>query len=340
MKNHFYISILVAAIALHSCGISIQKDEPEVTLENVDSILKALEKANSEKSRGVDSANKVLCAYVIGNEVDTAAVDSALANGADINCWCHYSGTTEKMGARIPVVRRFIRNKHKAVSTTQYPLETAVVYTKYEKVAYLLRKGADPNATAIEKSKPLFRALEHAYFGGEVRDENYRIAKLLQSYGGNLKGQYIPYDHDAEQMQLFAEFGADFNLKIGSDHTPLQSAAHFKNAEVMKVLLDNGADPNTIDTDGQTPLHCMARKESGLECIDLLLKAGADPYIMDESGSEPILIAALSSEEAFQYLLKRIDLKKSNHDMEELQEYIIERKKREQDRERRRRNRL
>lgn len=68
--------------------------------------------------------------------------------------------------------------------------------------------------------------------------------------------------------------------------TPLKVAVVQQNAQVVKDLLEAGADPNATGEDNQTPLHHAVRRDS-LQIIQLLLAHGASTAIVDIYGRTP-----------------------------------------------------
>lgn len=98
------------------------------------------------------------------------------------------------------------------------------------------------------------------------------------------------YDKNIEIVKLLLDRGANINFQI-QGQTSLMFAAgesnHDSTLECVKLLLDRGADINIRDISGTTALMYSAQlsmKESSLETVKLLLERGADPFILDDSG--------------------------------------------------------
>ena len=67
----------------------------------------------------------------------------------------------------------------------------------------------------------------------------------------------------------------------------MHNAAQEGHVEIVKILLERGANPNAEDDAGRTPLHDAAFK-GHVEIVKLLLERGADPWIADKGGHIPL----------------------------------------------------
>jgi len=80
--------------------------------------------------------------------------------------------------------------------------------------------------------------------------------------------------------------------------TPLKIAVVRQNEQLVKDLLDAGADPNAKGEDDYTPLHHAAHRES-LSIVRLLLERGASATILNIYGHTPLDYASSEARELF-----------------------------------------
>ena len=75
--------------------------------------------------------------------------------------------------------------------------------------------------------------------------------------------------------------------------------------EVVRLLLDQGADLHALDEYGQTPFLMAALENENVEVFRLLLERGADPYAEDEYGNTALHNAAHANDnvEVLRFLL-------------------------------------
>ena len=85
----------------------------------------------------------------------------------------------------------------------------------------------------------------------------------------------LPRNGHEAVVKLLLEKGADIESKDDYGRTPLSWAAEGGHKAVVKLLLEKGADMESKDDYGQTPLSWAA--EGGHEAVvQLLLEKGAD----------------------------------------------------------------
>lgn len=77
----------------------------------------------------------------------------------------------------------------------------------------------------------------------------------------------------------------------GIPGTPLRLAASYGHLNCVKVLLEHGADVDSLDVKAQTPLF-TAVSHGHLECVRVLLEAGACPSGSIYNNCSPVLTAS------------------------------------------------
>ena len=91
-------------------------------------------------------------------------------------------------------------------------------------------------------------------------------------------------------VKRFMTHGLDLNTR--QQHrlglwAPLHYLAHRGLTFGIACLLNNGADPNIIDSEGRTPLHIIARKGVGKNQVNMLIEHGADMNACDSYQRTP-----------------------------------------------------
>jgi ankyrin repeat protein len=79
----------------------------------------------------------------------------------------------------------------------------------------------------------------------------------------------------------------DWQGEENYNYTPLHVAAWFGRVEIVRMLIDAGADVNLQDTDGWAPLHWAAMRGQ-VEIARMLIGAGADKDVQDKWDQTPL----------------------------------------------------
>lgn len=92
------------------------------------------------------------------------------------------------------------------------------------------------------------------------------------------------FEEDMAMLHQVVSQGADIDEKDSHGLTALQYAAMWGDSESAQWLIENGADVNTTDNWGATPLMNAVYNAADVETVQLLLENGADSKIQDSEG--------------------------------------------------------
>ncbi|XP_065573462.1 serine/threonine-protein phosphatase 6 regulatory ankyrin repeat subunit C-like [Artemia franciscana] len=136
-------------------------------------------------------------------------------------------------------------------------------------------------------------------------NKNTAIAKLLLNYDCkvNIENEKLTdtplhlavISGDFEVIKMVLDKGADVNARDIYGKSPLHLAASSKCSQtVVECLLKFGADVNIRNNNGESPLHLAAISGCSQTVVECLLKFGADVNIRNDNGESPLHLAATS----------------------------------------------
>ena len=136
-----------------------------------------------------------------------------------------------------------------------------------------------------------------------AREGNLKEVRRQLAWGVNVNRRHF-YTQDTllieaaanghlDVVKLLIENGADVNLKGEAWYGPLHAAASKGHIEVVKILLENGADVNIFQQN--KPLH-NAAMNGHIEVAEILLAHGADINAKGTDEAAPLHTAASNNQ--------------------------------------------
>jgi len=147
--------------------------------------------------------------------------------------------------------------------------------------AVLLDAGFDVNAPAFREGDWLATPLWYAI----ARGRNVPLARFLLKRGADPNHCLwaAAFNDDVPAVRLLVKHGADLD-PVHEGATPLHFAVQWSRFEGARALLSLGADVDFQDDKGRTALHCVLKKDSGKDVVEMLISHGARLDLKDATG--------------------------------------------------------
>lgn len=263
--------------------------------------------AGARDSRGRPA---LFLATIFPQEKKEETVQLLLDAGADPNAtwepiaWAPLHAAAEYA---TPEVVRALLAHGAAIDAARTDGDTALIlaalHGRIDNVVALLEAGAAIDARNAEGSTALHRALGNKKW--EVVDVLLRHEPSLDlvddDWGAPLA--LAAFHGEARLVERLLAAGASVNPPFSiRGFTPLMSAARAGHAEIARLLLERGADPDAIGAAryGEGAIH-LAGREASLPLLDALIAHGADVNLLNSEGHTPL---ALTQDAAARSLLE------------------------------------
>lgn len=246
-------------------------------------------------------------------------LEAALLPGADLGAWDRWERTPWLLAvcagdiAKAETLKALGSDTSAAGRGGNMALMYAAKRNDVPMLAWLLSQGANVNAATGFGDTALHEAASY----GSADACRVLLAAGADALAENqVKSQPISQAATVEVVRVLVEAGADIDFVDGSGDWPLKQAAGEDDPkkvrallalgasvetassggtalheavqddalDVMRILLEAGADPNTQDTDLWGPLWYTRT----MEAVQMLLNAGADVHLVDEMGREAL----------------------------------------------------
>jgi ankyrin repeat protein len=249
---------------------------------------------------------RVFCEEVDKAEPDMTVFDD-IADRVDVNCPCDVDRSALKAGARIPIIKDFMRDKTRNWTETHPPLYLATMRGHRDVMTWLLERGAHPDmpgefGVPLDAALPggtqdtvdmLLAAGARAELADLSKTDDFGLIEHMMANGGN--GKTIDVNpflqaRRREHLEKLLSYEPDLSKIDPSQLTRVGDEA------LIRRLLDDGM-PVDIETSFGEPWLLVAVDDKDHETMKMLLERGANPNAPDRFDETPLAAAVSHDDE-------------------------------------------
>ncbi|RZC49177.1 hypothetical protein C5167_017602 [Papaver somniferum] len=194
-------------------------------------------------------------------------------------------------------LRKFVGKDGCSVSTPDgngyYPLQWAALNNIPEVTQYIIQHGGDVNAVDNAQQTALhWAAVRGAIAAADVLLQNGARVEAADINGYRAVHVAAQYGQTGFLNHIMAKYGADFDTPDNEGRSPLHWAAYKGFVDTIRLLLFRDAYQGRQDKEGCTPLHWAALR-GNVEACTILLHAGTkqELVVKDKAGLTPAQLA-------------------------------------------------
>ncbi|XP_049607902.1 histone-lysine N-methyltransferase EHMT2 isoform X1 [Syngnathus scovelli] len=171
------------------------------------------------------------------------------------------------------------------------PLLEAIINNHIELTRYLIQNGA----CVYHVEEDGYTGLHHAAKQGNLEIVNILLETGQVDVNAQDNGGWTPIIWAAEHkhvdvIKVLLNRGADVTINDKELNVCLHWAAYAGNVDIAEMVLNAGCSLASVNMHGDTPLHIAAR-EGYLDCVTLFLSRGADIDTINREGDTPLTLA-------------------------------------------------
>ncbi|XP_074543078.1 histone-lysine N-methyltransferase EHMT2 isoform X2 [Halichoeres trimaculatus] len=171
------------------------------------------------------------------------------------------------------------------------PLLDAIINNHIEVARYLVQNGA----CVYHVEDDGYTGLHHAAKLGNLEIVNMLLETGQVDVNAQDSGGWTPIIWAAEHkhvevIRALLNRGADVTINDKELNVCLHWAAYAGNVDIAELVLNAGCSLTSVNVHGDTPLHIAAR-EGYLDCVTLFLSRGADIDVINREGDTPLTLA-------------------------------------------------